>query len=298
VTDLAVATFDLSKRYGRKTAVDGLRLEVPRGAVYGFLGRNGAGKTTTIQMLMGLLAPASGSAQVLGLDPLSDYVEVHRRVTYMPEEPALYEWMRISEILWFASRLWNTWDHALAGELLERFELSPRDHIRNLSRGMKGKVALTLALAPRPEVLLLDDPTSGLDALVRREFMEGIIGALSETGTTVLFSSHIIQDVERIADHIGIIEQGRLLVQAPLDELKQSMRRVTLTFEGSPPPIELEGILAREDISNECSLVLKGHDEGKLRALEALGAIEVTVQDVSLEDVFVAHVKPAKEAVS
>lgn len=289
--EYAIVTDGLVKCFGRKRAVDGLSIHVPRGSVYGFLGRNGAGKTTSIQVLAGLLAPSAGTLSVLGLNPMRDDVALHRRMTYMPEEPALYDWMRIGEVCWFASQLWRTWNAKLAESLLERLELSPQDRIGNLSRGMKGKVALTLALAPEPELLILDDPTSGLDAVVRREFMEGIVGALSETGATVFFSSHIIQDVERIAEHVGIIDKGKVLVEAPLTDLKASLRRLVATFPGPPPAISLEGVLARETVASECSLIVRGFRQEMLADLTRLGATRVSAEDVSLEDIFVATVK-------
>jgi len=288
-SQMVVETDRLSKRYGRKTAVSELCLRVPQGSVYGFLGRNGAGKTTTIQMLMGLLQPSSGTAHVLGLDPVKEYVEVHRRVTYMPEHPSLYGWMTVGQTCDFASKLWPTWNAGRCEELLDRFELSRADRVSSLSRGMKGKVQLVLALAPEPELLLLDDPTAGLDAVVRREFMEGIIGALTDTGATVLFSSHIIQDVERMADHIGIIDNGRLLVQAPLDELKGWVVRVALSGNGAVLPGGIGEVLSEEHTGHERVLTVRGYSEDGARKLREAG-IRVEVSTPSLEDIFVAYV--------
>lgn len=292
---LVVETVDLQKHFGRKRAVGGLSLCVPRGSVYGFLGRNGAGKTTTIQMLMGLLQPTGGSAQVLGLDPLRDYVKVHRRATYMPEQPSLYEWMTVEQICRFASQLWPTWNQKRCLELLDRLELSPRHRISTLSRGMKGKVQLVLALAPEPELLLLDDPTSGLDAVVRREFMEGIIGALADTGATVLFSSHIIDDVERIADHIGIIDGGKLIVQSPLDDLKEKITRVTVSGGNGALTADLGHIVSREQIASERVLLVQDLVPAAVERLQQSGA-EVKTGAASLEDIFVAYVTHRGEA--
>jgi ABC-2 type transport system ATP-binding protein len=291
MAELAILTEGLTKRFGRKTAVNEVSLHVPRGSIYGFLGRNGAGKTTTIHLLMGLLEVTAGTMSVLGLDPRREGVAMKRRVTFVPETPALYPWMTVAQAVWFASQFYPTWNHSLAADLLRRFELPEDTKIKHLSRGMQGKTALTLALAPEPELLILDDPTSGLDALVRREFMESIIGALQETGATVFFSSHIINDVERVADWVGIIEDGRLVREASLDDLKQSVRRVRLVFEGEAPEIALEGILAREGTGRERVLTLGSFGDGQLAQLQALNPSHLDLLDLSLEDIFVALVR-------
>ena len=284
----AIRTEGLTKRFRRTPAVNDLALRVPRGSVYGFLGRNGAGKTTTIHLLMGLLEATAGGMSVLGLDPRRDSLAMRRRVTFVPETPALWPWMTVGQVVWFASQFYATWNHNLAAELLGRFELPEDTKIKHLSRGMQGKVALTLALAPEPELLILDDPTSGLDALVRQEFMESIIGALQETGATVFFSSHIITDVERVADWVGIIEEGQLLREARTEDLKQRVRRVRLVFEGEPPEIELGGILARQGAGHERVLTLGDFGNGQLEQLRALNPTHLDLLDLSLEEIFVS----------
>ena len=289
--ELAIRTEGLTKRFRRTPAVNDLALRVPEGSVYGFLGRNGAGKTTTIHLLMGLLEATAGEMRVLGLDPRRDSLAMRRRVTFVPETPSLWPWMTVGQVVWFASQFYATWNDDLAAELLGRFELPEDTKIKHLSRGMQGKVALTLALAPEPELLILDDPTSGLDALVRQEFMESIIGALQETGATVFFSSHIITDVERVADWVGIIDEGQLLREAPTDELKQRVRRVRLVFEGEPPEIELDGLLARQGAGRERVLTLGDFGNGQLEQLRALNPTHLDLLDLSLEEIFVSLVR-------
>jgi len=208
--EFAIETTGLTKRFGRLVAVDGIDLKVPVGSVYGFLGRNGAGKTTTIQMLMGMLAPTAGGMRVLGFDPLREDVAMKRAVSYVPERVQMYDWMTVREIVWFAANIHPRWDGAASDALIERFELPLGQKVGALSRGMQGKLGLALAMASHPKLLILDDPTMGLDAVVRREFIESIVGVLQETGTTVFFSSHIIDDVERVADWIAIIHEGAL----------------------------------------------------------------------------------------
>ena len=292
MSDLAIETAGLTKRFGRLVAVDGIDLRVPVGSVYGFLGRNGAGKTTTIQMLMGMLAPTAGEMRVLGFDPLRQDVPMKRVVSYVPERVQMYDWMTVREIVWFGAHIHPRWDDAAAAALIERFELPPKQKVGTLSRGMQGKLALALAMASHPKLLILDDPTMGLDAVVRLEFIESIVGVLQESGTTVFFSSHLIDDVERVADWIGIIHEGRLLVQEPLESLKSRVRRVVLTFEAqAPATVDLDGLLAAEPSGRQLVLTLSDFDDGTRAALETLGAASLQTEDCSLEDIFVAYVR-------
>ena len=288
---LAIETHGLTRRFGKLLAVDDVDLQVPEGSIYGYLGRNGAGKTTTIQMMMGLLDKTAGDLRVLGLDPFRQGVAMKQQVSYVPERVQLYDWMKVSELVWFVKNLHRQWDDALAADLLRRFDLPPDRRIGQLSRGMQGKAALTVALASRPRLLLLDDPTSGLDALVRREFMEGIVDIVQETGVTVFFSSHIIDDVERVADWIGILHEGKLIVQCPLDELKQSVRRVIATFPTERPALEAAGILQQSADGRQRELIWKDFTDQDAAHLRSEGATDVQVQDCSLEDIFVAHVR-------
>ncbi|MFO8081565.1 MAG: ABC transporter ATP-binding protein, partial [Armatimonadota bacterium] len=184
MSELAISTMDLTKRFKRVLAVDGIDLQVPAGSVYGFLGRNGAGKTTTIQMLMGMLQPSGGEMRVLGFDPLREDVAMKRVVSYVPERVQMYDWMTVREIVWFGASIHPRWDSDAADALIERFDLPLRQKVGALSRGMQGKLALALAMASHPRLLILDDPTMGLDAVVRREFIESIVGVLQETGTS------------------------------------------------------------------------------------------------------------------
>jgi len=291
MSEPAIETRGLTRRFGRLVAVDAIDLRVPMGSVYGFLGRNGAGKTTTIQMLMGLLSPTSGQVRVLGRDPLRQSVAVKREVSYVPERVQMYDWMTVQEIVGFGAGIHPCWDRAAAEELIERFELPRARKVGSLSRGMQGKLALALALASRPRLLILDDPTMGLDAVVRREFIQSIIAVLQETGTTVLLASHIIDDVERVADWIGILDEGGLLVQEPLEQLKARVRRLVATFPGAPPePGSIEGALTANASGRQLVVTCDGQADEWEQKLRALGATEVEREDCSLEDIFVAMV--------
>jgi len=293
VSEMAIETRGLMRRFGRLTAVDGIDLRVPMGSVYGFLGRNGAGKTTTIQMLMGLIEPSAGEMSVLGFDPLRQDVAMKRVVSYVPERVQMYDWMKVREVVWFGANIHPNWDDELARELIERFDLPPNRRIGALSRGMQGKLALALAMSSRPKLLMLDDPTSGLDAIVRREFMESIVALLQEAGTTVFLSSHIIDDVERVADWVGIIDEGKLLLQERAEDLKAEVKRVVATFAEQPGEPELEGLLQAEVSGRQWVLTYRDFDEEHRRALESLGPTSLQVEDCSLEDIFVAYVRTA-----
>ena len=217
----AIAIQGLSKRFGKRAAVDGLSFEVPTGGVCGFLGRNGAGKTTAIRMLMNLTDPSAGQALLLGLDSRRHHAELMSRVGYVAEAPILYDWMTVREMVRFTSQFYAKWNTAAVDALLGRFGIDIRQKVRHLSRGTHAQLALALALGHDPELLILDEPATGLDVLVRRDFLESIIQIIQQEGRTVLFSSHLVHEVERVADQIVVIEEGRLLTSARLDDLKQ-----------------------------------------------------------------------------
>jgi len=256
---------------------------------YGYLGRNGAGKTTTIQMLMGLLDATGGSVSVLGYDPWRQEAAMKREVSYVPERVRMWDWMTVRDLMGFGAGVHPRWDRAYAEELRVRLELPPNQKFSHLSRGMQGKAALLAALASHPRLLILDDPTMGLDALVRREFMESIVGVLHDTGVTVFFSSHIIDDVERVADWIGILHQGRLVAQTPLETLKSGVKRLVAHFPAPPAALDLPGVLQQEGEGRQLAFICRDYGAA-LERLRAAGAT-VQVEDCSLEDIFVAYVR-------
>jgi len=296
MSDLAIETHGLVQRYGRITAVEGVELRVPLGSVYGYLGRNGAGKTTTIQMLMGLVEPAAGTMSVLGFDPLTDDVAMKRVVSYVPERVHVYDWMKVSDLMRFGEGIHPHWDVALAESLRRRLELPLDRRVEELSRGMQGKAALMAALASRPKLLILDDPTLGLDAIVRREFMESIVGVLQEAGTTIFLSSHNIDDVERVADWIGILHEGKLLVQRRLEDLKRAVHRLVVTLPEGAAPLTPPRMLLREGAGRQQAFLCEDVGDDTLAAIAAAGATETETVDCSLEDIFVAYVRQAQSS--
>ena len=243
MNDTAIAIEGLTHRFGKLTAVDDLHLEVPAGTVCGFLGRNGAGKTTTIQILMNLLQPTAGRAEVLGLDPASDSLALRRQVGYVAENRVMYGWMKIRELVWFTGQFYQTWNQDRVDGLIDRFGLDPEQKVKHLSRGMNAQLALTLALGHEPRLLVLDEPASGLDVVVRRDFLESIIGLIQEEGRTVLLSSHLVHEVERVADRVAIIEKGRLVSEGSVDDVKGSVKRVTVRLqEGEDRMTDIDGL--------------------------------------------------------
>src|SRR5256714_9985011 len=227
MTDDVIVAERLVVRYRGKTALDGLGLRVPRGAVYAFLGDNGAGKTTTMKVLTGLVPPDAGRAEILGRNCWSRAQELRHRVGYMPERPRFYDWMTVSEIGWFTASFHLPGFLPRYREWADRLGLDPGERLKDLSKGGYARVGLALALAPDPEVLLLDEPTSGLDLLTRREFLASLTD-LAASGRTVLISSHSIAELERACTHVRLLKDGKMILSNPLDELRKKVRRVSL----------------------------------------------------------------------
>src|SRR6267142_2097777 len=247
----------LTKRFKGKTAVNRLTLAVPKGAIFAFLGDNGAGKTTTIRMLTGLLRPDAGRATILGQDCWVAAARLRPHVGYVPERPRFYDWMTVSEIGWFTAGFHRPEFLPRYQDLTKLCRLDPKAKLQNLSKGQYSKVALALALAPDPEVLVLDEPTSGLDLLVRREFLASMVDLAGE-GRTIFISSHQIAEVERVASHVAIIAEGKLLVNEPLEELKKRFLRVRLRFDGAPPdPFALGTVLERNGSGRVMQLMVR-----------------------------------------
>jgi ABC-2 type transport system ATP-binding protein len=213
---------DLTRRFGARTALDSVRLSVPRGAVHGLVGANGAGKTTLIKHILGLLRAESGSVRVFGRDPVADPAGVLSRIGYLSEENDLPGWMRVEELIRYSRAFYPAWDDAYAEELRRTFALESGAKIKTLSKGQKARAGLLVALAYRPELLVLDEPSSGLDPIVRRDIVGAVIRTVADEGRTVLFSSHLLDEVEQVADHITMISHGKIVLSARLDEIKES----------------------------------------------------------------------------
>jgi ABC-2 type transport system ATP-binding protein len=286
-----VEVVGLSRRFGRTVALDGVDLAVPRGVVFGVVGENGAGKTTLIKHLMGLLRAEVGSVRVFGLDPVRDPVRVLARLGYLSEDRDLPGWMSVGEFLRYLRAFYPTWDVGYAEALREQFELDPGARIKGLSQGQVARVGLLAALAYRPELLVLDEPSTGLDPIVRRDILAAIIRTIAEEGRTVLFSSHLLDEVERVADMVAMIDRGRVVLCGELDAIKASHRRLTLRFdEPQSRAPSLEGSLTCEGSGREWTAVCRG-PAGEVEGRAAgLGARVVEEHVPSLDEIFVARI--------
>src|SRR5437660_6819762 len=225
-----IAVSGLSRRFGANTALAHVSLSVPRGVVFGLVGANGAGKTTLIKHVLGLLKAQHGSVRVFGRDPVADPVGVLSRIGYLSEENDLPGWMRVDELLRYTRAFYPGWDDAYAEELRQSFALDASAKIKDLSKGQKARAGLLAALAHRPELLVLDEPSSGLDPIVRRDILGAVIRTIADEGRTVLFSSHLLDEVEEVADHVTMIDHGRIVLSAPLDAIKESHRSLNEAF--------------------------------------------------------------------
>ena len=281
---------NVTKQYGDTAALAGVSFEVPPGVVFALLGENGAGKTTAIRLMLGLTEATAGEVRVLGLDSRSDGLAIRERVGYLPERPTLYEWMTAAEIGWFTAGFYADGFETRFRALVAEFRVPLDRKISQLSKGMRAKVALSLAMAHSPSLLILDEPTSGLDTMVRREFLESIVDIAAE-GRTVLLSSHQIGEVERVADIVAIVHAGRLLLVERLDDLKRTTRQLTITVgdhSANLPPIEGELIYERRR-GRQWDVLVRGIDETAVERMRfADGVVAIESRHPSLEEIFVA----------
>lgn len=287
--EAAVEAAHVVKRFGKTDALQNLSLRVPRGSVYALLGRNGAGKSTLIQILLGLLEPTAGDVRVLGLDPIRDGVELRQRLGYVPERPPLYEWMTVAETLRFAGAQYRRWSPEAEADMARTFRLDARKRVGELSRGQRALLGLVLAMAHDPELVLLDECTSGMDAIARTEFDRAVIASLQRAGRTVLFASHQIRELERLCDWVGVLHGGRLLLQMPVDALKESVKTLRLRLpEGDKEAPAGPSVLDRRPSGRDWLVTVRDFRPDTARSLLPPGAQILEVIDLSLEEIFVA----------
>jgi ABC-2 type transport system ATP-binding protein len=286
---------NLTRRYGKLDAVNGLNLNVRAGKCYGFFGRNGAGKTTTIKCLLNLLRPNSGSVRVFGLDPQKNEVAVKSRLAYVPDAVAFYPWMTVRDTLDYLASFRAHWNRDIENDLLTRFQLNPNQKAGNLSKGQKTQVALIGAVCPEPELLLLDEPTSGLDPIVRREFIETVIGAYQAGGEsggdgarTIFVSTHLISEFEGLIDEFTIIENGRELLAMEADAARERFKKIRARFSQSPTLANFSGALNVKQNGREVEILANGNSEQLLEKLKSLSPEELNCESLSLEEIFVA----------
>jgi ABC-2 type transport system ATP-binding protein len=290
-TETVIAISGLSRRFGTKLALDNVSLDVTRGQVFGLVGANGAGKTTLIKHVLGLFKPATGLVRVFGLDPIADPPGVLGRIGFLSEDRDLPMWMRVEELIRYSRAFYPKWDADYAENLRDQFQLDPRAKIKNLSRGELAKAGLLVALAHRPELLVLDEPSSGLDPVVRREMLEAIVRTVADEGRTVFFSSHLLDEIERVSDQVAMMANGRMVLRGQLTEILESHHRLTLRFDQPQPKAPtLKGALSVSGSGLEWTVVCNGALNELAVAARTLGAQIVAQEVASLDEIFLARV--------
>jgi len=285
-----IETAGLRKSYGSVEALRGLDVQVPPGSIYGFLGRNAAGKTTAIKVLLGMVRPSDGAARVFGLDACDPHsnVEIRRRTGFVAEEKDLYGYMTVDEVIRFTAAFYPPWRSDLEQRYLRKFELPLDRNVKALSRGTRAKLALLLALCRGAELLVLDEPTAGLDPAATEEVLQALVAHVAGEEMTVFFSSHQIGEVDQIADRVAIIDRGRTVVTGALDDLRERFRRVQLVFDGdAPQPAFAAACVQRVQRRGRVLTVLSnGGAEPILQEARALNPVSVDVVPVTLKDIF------------
>jgi ABC-2 type transport system ATP-binding protein len=298
--ETALATRNLTCRYGRTEAVADLTLTVQAGTLFAMLGPNGAGKTTTIRTVMNISRPSSGSASVFGVESTRLGPAELRRIGYVSENQKLPSWMTIGELLAYCRPFYPSWDDGLCRKLLADFDLRAGDRIGRLSRGMRVKAALVSSLAYRPKLLVLDEPFSGLDPVVRDDLVRGVLELAGEEQWTVFLSSHDLDEVERLVDVVGFIDGGRLVLAEPFADLHARFRRVEVTTGESAPPSQTANAdwIGLQQAGRVIRLVETRYVERETerRATEAFGATRIDVLPMTLREIFVAIVRDRREA--
>ena len=281
----------LSRRFGKTMALDEISLHMEPGRVYGLVGANGQGKTTLIKHLLGLLRAKQGSVRVFGMDPVKSPVEVLQRVGYLSEERDLPEWMRIHELLRYTAAYYPTWSQDYAQELVTTFRLDVTKKIKDLSKGMRAQAGLIAAVAHRPDLLLLDEPSTGLDPVVRKDILNAIIRAVADDGRAALFSSHLLDEVEMMSDYVFMIDQGRLVMEGELDELKERHWFVEASFPSECDTVhQINGVLSAEKRTGSWLMVCEGELVNFAAAIAAQGGEILKSRTASLQEIFVARV--------
>jgi ABC-2 type transport system ATP-binding protein len=297
MTNVSIPAIDIERltyAYGHAEAVHDFSLKVQPGRCYGLFGRNGAGKTTTMKCLLNLLRPKRGQVRVFGLDPSRREVEVKRRLAYVPDLVAFYPWMSVRETLDYLASFRERWNKSTEEELLARFDLDPTRRTSALSKGMRTQLALIAAICPEPELLVLDEPTSGLDPIVRREFIETVIGAYQEGSPgnrTIFVSTHLISEFEGLIDEFTIMDRGRAVLTLGADDARKRYQKIRVRFSQQPPEIDLSAALRVQRSGREMELIVNGGGPELLQRLQTLKPESLVTEGLTLEEIFVATLK-------
>ncbi len=290
MSEPAIATTDLTKTYGDVHAVRDLNLRVPRGAIYGFLGRNGAGKTTTIKMVLGLARPTSGSARVLGMEAGKERVPIFERTAFVSEKKTLYPSLTAAELVRFSRGFYPTWSDEAVQKCVQRLEIPMKQRFEKLSNGNQTKVFLMLALSQGADLLILDEPTTALDPVTAEEFLRMLAEDALDRGSTIFFSSHQLEELERIAEYVGVMDHGKLLLQARLDDIKNDFRLITASGNGLPVG-KTPQIVSVEVDGDSCRYFVTNDAEGFATELKRNGATITQSIPLSLRESFLQLVR-------
>ena len=290
--DHVIEVRNLTRKFRRKLALDDVSFDVPAGCVFGLVGENGVGKTTLINHLLGSYIPQQGTVRVLGMDPAEHPVETLSRIGILTEDRTMPSWMTVQDLVKFTSAFYPDWDPKFADELLDMFQLDPLAKIKTLSRGEKAKAELLTALAHKPELLVLDEPSSGLDVIVRHEILKAIIRDVAGEGRTVFFSSHLLDEVERVSDYVAVMVKGKIVLCDSLDNIRSSHYRMTIRY---PEPLEtaptFTDALNTTGSGQIWTIICNGRREEVRREVEEQNASVIEEQSPSLEEIFVARTK-------
>jgi len=291
MNESAIVVEGLQFAYGRHQVLRGVDLQVPKGSIFGFLGCNGAGKTTTIKILLGLLRCKTGVCQVNGIDPQKDPLQVRQQVGYMAEEQRMFGWMQVGQIVQWVGSFYPTWDQGLVDRLVNLLELPRTAKVKTLSKGQTSRLAMVLALGHRPPIVILDDPTLGLDPIARKEFLRHIINLLQNEGVTVFFSSHLLYEIEPVADYVAILKDGVVEKVDATDALRRSTKRLVMRGSRNCDLTGFDGLLDVTKIGQNVAVTVAGYDEQKRADVERRYQCPVLQEvDLNLDEIFEAYV--------
>jgi len=276
--------------YGRNEVLKGVDLEVPVGSIFGFLGRNGAGKTTAIKTLLGLQKPKAGRCLVGGDDSFENALAVRRRIGFMAEDQQMYGWMRVGQIVKWVGGFYPGWDSKFVSELADILKLSMRTKVKALSKGQNSSLALLLALGHRPDIVILDDPTLGLDPIARKDFLRHVIELLQSHGVTVFFSSHLLYEIEPVADHVAILNDGVIIKAGRTEELRETVRKFIVTGREGTDLSKLGGVLDVVKSGESFAVVVADCDEAKRKSIGRMSGNGFTEVGLNLDEIFEAYV--------
>lgn len=288
--EAAIEIKDLRFSYGKKIVLTGVNLDVPIGSIFGFLGRNGAGKTTTIKTLLGLQKPKTGTCTINGLDSFANAIEVRKRIGYMAEDQQMYGWMRVGRIINWVAGFYPNWDTKFTDELVDILRLSKDTKVKALSKGQNSSLALLLALGHHPQLVILDDPTLGLDPIARKDFLRHVIDLLQSNNVTVFFSSHLLYEIEPVADHIAILDDGVIRKTGKTENLRQSIRKYLLTPKQDADFSDIAGILDVTHSGDSISVTVEDCDNEKRSQLQQRSQNTITETALNLDEIFEAYV--------